>query len=362
MGNFSIEVPCNALGYGQVGFGVLRELFNRNLTPNIFFIGAPDLKPFIILPGFVEWLNFCSGKAETEFSENEPAISLWHLQGSHKRISSKKNILWTAHETDFLTDTEANIANKFDKILLTSNYSKQVFSSKLSEQKLGYCPNFYDDLHFFKTNRQYRNSAETITFGLYGKLEHRKQTLNTMVAWSNLYAGNKDYRLCCYVYNPFVPVEIQSNQIMQVFRGQKPWNVEIYPFQETNVAFNDAMNNTDIDLTGLSSAEGFNLPVFHSLCLGKQAVVLNAHAHKDFANSENSILVEPEGTQEIYDGQFFVKGARFNQGNMSKWSMPAAQKAMQEAVLKAKQPNLEGEKLKDTFSLQRSVDILLSEV
>lgn len=358
MSKFNIEVPVNPVSFGQIGYGVLVELFDRGLRPNIFIHGTPDLKSFIIKPGFVEWLQECTGKAETEFSVDYPTISLWHIQGSHKRLS-KKNVLWTAHECDRVTETEVNILKNYDKVLTTSNYSKEIFSKVLNN--VDWCPNFFDSLHFYNTNRTYRNS-NVITFGLYGKLEHRKHTTNIMIAWANTFANNSNYRLNCLIYNPFLPNEVQGNIINSVFQGRMPSNINILPFQESNIEYNEALNNADVDITGLSGAEGWNLPVFHSLCLGKQAVVLNEHAHRDFANSNNSFLVNSTKKIPIYDNQFFKRGANFNQGEMFAWDIQEAQQAMLNAANVAKQVNEEGKKLQQEYTVSRTVDKLLSEI
>ena len=74
------------------------------------------------------------------------------------------------------------------------------------------------------------------------------------------------------------------------------------------------MCSIDIDLTGLSGGEGWNLPAFNCTALGKWSVVLNASAHKDWATESNSILVEPSGQIPVDDGLFFKTGLPINQG------------------------------------------------
>ena len=54
----------------------------------------------------------------------------------------------------------------------------------------------------------------------------------------------------------------------------------------------------------MSGAEGWNLPAFNATALGKWSIVLNSSSHTDWANSDNSILVEPNGTETAEDGNF----------------------------------------------------------
>ena len=62
----------------------------------------------------------------------------------------------------------------------------------------------------------------------------------------------------------------------------------------------------------MSGAEGWGLPEFQSTAIGKHSVILNATGYKQWANEENSTLVEPSGKQPIYDNTFFKEGSQFN--------------------------------------------------
>ena len=82
-----------------------------------------------------------------------------------------------------------------------------------------------------------------------------------------------------------------------------------------NKVYNDYLNSADIVL-GMSGGEGWGLPEFHSVGLGKHAVILNATSYKEWANTDNAVMIEPSGKTEIYDNKFFIKGAPFNQGSI----------------------------------------------
>lgn len=354
--NFNIELPINSLSIGQVSYGLLNELFERGIEPNIFPIGGNvDLSAFIIKEGFVEWLQNCIRKADSSFRSEDTSISLWHIQGSHKRISNR-NILWTFHETDQLTASEQNILSKFDVVLAPSLYTKDVFSKYLDNVQ--YCPPFFDELHFFRTDRSYKDE-NTINFALIGKLEKRKHTIDTMVGWANKYANNPNFKLNACIYNAFIPIEEQNNQVLRAFGGKLPANINILPFQEKNTQLNDLMNKCDVHIS-CSGAEGWSLPIFNALCLGKQVIAMNAHSHKDFCDNDNSILIDPTGMDNIYDKKFFQEGANFNQGKFFLFSQQDFHSALDKAVERAKERNVNGEKLKDKFSVSKTVDTLLN--
>ena len=96
------------------------------------------------------------------------------------------------------------------------------------------------------------------------------------------------------------------NQAVQASLSGQNWsNVNFLPRLKTNSEMNDLMNSIDIDLSGLSNREGWNLPSFNATALGKWSIVSNCSAHKDWATNENSILVETIGKQPCYDNFFF---------------------------------------------------------
>ena len=63
---------------------------------------------------------------------------------------------------------------------------------------------------------------------------------------------------------------------------------------DKNIVYNDFLNSGDIIL-GMSGGEGWGLPEFHSVGMGKHAVVLNAHSYKDWADEINSVLIKESG-------------------------------------------------------------------
>ncbi len=356
MSNFNLEIPINNLSLGQVGYGVVYEIYKRGLSPNIFLIGNPDLRSFNQDVNFQYWLDGCLKKAQREFTKDQATISLWHISGSHKRITNK-SILWTVHECDTLTPTEINILSKHDQVLVTSNYSKEVFNSYGIGAEV--CPNYFDHLHFKPIEVP---KPDAITFGVFGKLEKRKHTRNTIVSWANQFGNKKEYRLVCCIWNAFINNDLQAQEINHWFGGKCPYNITFLNFQEKNEEYNKILNSIDVGIF-LSGAEGFNIPALTCLALGKQCIVLNAHAHKDFATEENAILVEPSGKEDISDGIFFQKGAEFNQGEMYKFSQEDAHEAYEKAVDKIKNGcivNEAGFRLQEDFSVKNTVDTLLS--
>ena len=359
---FNLEIPINSMSFGQVGWGVAYELYKRKLNPNIFPIGEINLAAFKPDANFQYWLTNCCKKAAKEYKNDSSTVTLWHINGSHKRLTDR-TALWTAYEASKPTETELNICRKFEKVFFTSNYARENFQNAGLENA-DFCPNFFDSVHLQNLNLSYSETDKPITFGLVGKMEKRKNTQQILASWANMFGNKKGYQLICCVFNPFVHPDAQISEINRIFGGQKPWNIEFLPFTEKNSEFNKILDRIDVDLSGLSGAEGWGLPCFNGICLGKVSVVLDAHAHKDYANSDNCVLVEPSGKIDIYDGMFFQPGAEFNQGEMFTFSQEAAHNSFKKSLdILASCSKVtrqeEGISLQEKFSVKQTVDKLL---
>jgi hypothetical protein len=263
------------------------------------------------------------------------------------------------HETSSPTETEVNICNNQEKVFFASNYTCDRF--KLNGAKnIAFCPLAFDKDSFSITQKQYLPKNITV-FGLYGKLEpQRKRHLKVIKTWLSKYGNNKQFMLHCCTFNSFLKPEIQQKMLLEAVGNQRWWNVNFLPFLQTNKMFNDALNSANIVL-GMSGGEIWGLPEFQSLCLGKHGVILNAHGYKEYADSKNAVLVEPNGEFEANDGMFFIKGMEFNQGNFYDWREEDFLVACDKAIERNKQNsvNEEGVKLQEQFTYKKSVDIIL---
>ena len=150
-----------------------------------------------------------------------------------------------------------------------------------------------------------------------------------------------------------------ESTLREVFEGKSYGNVNFLPFLPKNSQVNDYLNSIDIDIGGMSGAEGWNLPAFNSTCLGKWSIVLNSTSHKEWATQENCILIEPDGKEPIYDGIFFNEGSDFNQGNMYTFDEDELMSAMDKAEVLCKNENKEGLKLKNKFTYKKTLEKIL---
>jgi hypothetical protein len=351
-----VNAPINALSFGNVSVNILRELHKKDIDLVFFPIGdKAELEAYDKIDlSFVKYLQSATNSRYEKINKDIPTLKLWHIFGSETRYS-KNQSLFTFHEVSEVTSVEKNLLNLQDRIFVSSNYTKNIFELN-GVENVTYVPLGFDsDFHI--TNKTYLE--DKIHFGLLGKFENRKNTARIIKTWLKLFGNNSKYQLSCAITNPFLDKAKFQNELLKMLEGKQYNNLNFVPYMQTNSEVNDFLNSIDIDLGGLSGAEGWNLPSFNATALGKWSVVMNATAHKDWATTDNSILIEPSSLKDCYDDVFFKKGQAFNQGQFFNISDEEMENAILKSASYAKKPNPEGLKLQKEFTYEKTVETIL---
>lgn len=359
MNSINLFAPVNNLSFGNVTYNFLKELYARDAHINFFPIGQSiDFSPFDrASDDFKSWVQDRAKDRLLEVEKEIPTLKMWHILQGEQRITPKQ-YLYTFYELDSPTAVERSLVNLQDHTFFSSSHAHNCFQnigcSDTSPVPIGF------DEDFFETEKVYHK--DKIHFVLMGKFEKRKHTSKIIKLWLKKYGNNNDYQLTCAITNPFFKKEQMQQIIAQTMEGKSYFNINFLPYLNTNSEVNELMNSADIDLTGLSGAEGWNLPSFNMTCLGKWSMVLNATSHKDWATSENSILMESNKKIPAEDGLFFKAGQDYNQGNINDFDVDYFLSKMDEAVKKCQEPNTKGRELKDKFSYKKTIDCILNKI
>ena len=357
----SLRCPLNSTSLGNVSYNLLKSLYKKGVEVSLLpVLQKADFSSYDSMDAkFREWVSKSINDRFDTIDRKNPFVNLWHINGSDSKVADK-NLLYTFYETSEPTPQEVNLVNLYDSTCFSSRYSAELFTNSGAKNCRAIPLGFDDDL--FPTNKTYLK--DKVHFGLMGKWEKRKHTGKLIQCWAKAYGNNFDFQLTCCVNNKFLSQEETSQLKNQALMGREFGNINFLPWLEHNSQVNDYLNSIDIDLGGMSGAEGWNLPAFNSTCLGKWPIVLNATSHKDWATESNAILVNPSSKTEINDGKFFLNGSGFNQGEMYDFKEEDLFNAMDMAVRKvlSKEPNKEGIKLKEKFSYDNTVQQILNKL
>tara|TARA_R110000772_G_scaffold131639_1_gene239870 strand:+ start:1394 stop:2464 length:1071 start_codon:yes stop_codon:yes gene_type:complete len=348
-----VDAPLNSLSLGNVSVNIIKELKSKGHDIAIWPMNESsiDLSAYDLSNDDKSFFQDSINKRFDFLSSDIPSLKVWHLNGSENRKNAKQ-YLYTFYECSEPTDIEKSLCHAQTETIFSSSYAADQFDGTYVPLGL--------DPEFKKTDKSYLE--DVVHFGLMGKFENRKHTAKIIQTWIKKYGNNNKYQLTCCVTNPFFKEDEMAHIISNTLGGNRINNINFLPYLKTNKEVNEFLNAVDIDLTGLSGGEGWNLPAFNATCLGKWSIVLNETSHKDWANKDNSILVESSGYMDVQDGKFFMKGAPFNQGIFYNWNPDEVITAMEKAEAKVGQINSEGQKLADKFTYSKTVDGILSRI
>ena len=357
MNKIIFKAAFNNLSFGNVSYNIARELYKSDIKASIFPISNNfDFSAYDKMDeDFKRWLENSTNSRYTTLKKDIPCLSIWHINGSEESIGNK-NFLYSFYELDNPTFTEKSLVDFQEGVIFSSNHAKECFENVNCENVYNVPLGFDED--FFNTGKEYLEGK--IHYGLMGKWEKRKHTEQIIRIWAEKYGNNPDYQLTCCVVNPFFNEKQMNSIIGNALQGQKYSNINFLPRLKTNSEVNEFLNAIDIDLSGLSGAEGWNLPAFNATCLGKWSIVLNSTSHKDWANEENSILVKPSGETTSEDGVFFKKDSPFNQGNINTFKKEDVLNAFDRSEELYNKENKKGVSLKEKFSYKNTLDSILS--
>lgn len=313
--NISLHLPINNVSFGQVSIGILRYIKEKGLSPNIFPIGQIDPSFQDIDQEFAQWLQTNINKSVRTHKKSDPIFKLWHLTGSLESFSNDQ-YLFTFYELDSPTPEELNIIKNQKLVFVSNKYTKNIF--ELHDcQNIVNVPLYFDKYNFKQTKRNY-SVGDRVTFNVVGKFEKRKNHEKIIKLWIKKYGNNPKFFLNCAIYNPFISPEDNNKIISYLTEGKKYFNVQFLGMMPKNSLYNDYLNSADVVIG--CGTEGWALPEFHSVALGKHALILNAAGYKEWANEENAVIINPNGKTAVYDNMFFKEGQPFNQGNIFTFS------------------------------------------
>lgn len=359
--SLSLNLPVNSVSFGQISTLILRELFKSNKDVSLIPIGQPDLSTQSdISQQFGEWIQNSINQSLIKHSKKKKLFKLWHINGSFESYSDNQTLL-SFYELDQPTLVELNTVKNNNKVLFSSKETVDLYKN-LGCKNVEYIPLAFDKYNFNVVDKNYFMD-DRIVFNLVGKLEKRKHHLKLIELWANKFGNNKKYSLQCSIFNPFIKPEDQNNIISQTLQGKSYFNINFLPFMGQNKIYNDFLNSGNI-IIGMSGGEGWGLPEFHSVAMGKHSVIMNAHGYKSWANEDNSVLIEPNSKIEAYDGVFFHKGHPYNQGNIYDFNGDDFISACELAIKKVEKNkvNNAGLKLQDEFTSDKLVSNILSHI
>ena len=303
MVDVNLVAPVNHLGYGVVGYNVLKALRKAGASIALFPIGEPD------------WVgdeisNVLIQEAVTNshlYSNTSPSIRIWHQFGLDMFPGNGPRIGWPIFELDKFNDREKLHLSSVDALFVCSQWAKDVIRDNGIEVPTFVVPLGVDET-IFKCDEEERRSRPTWTrdttvFINIGKWEKRKGHDALLEAFCEAFETSDNVELWMINDNPFIGGEnlVWKKRYVNSAMGR---NVKFFARFDKHEHLAKIFNHVDCGVFP-SHAEGWNLEIPEMMACGAHVIATNYSGHTEFLSDTNSFLLNSTGTESANDGKWF---------------------------------------------------------
>lgn len=299
--DINLIAPLNQLGYGVVGYNVLKALSAANHGIAYFPIGDIKWSGDPMLKGLIDSVRHNA----TFYTPTAPCLRIWHQHELDMFVGSPR-IGWPIFELNKFTDREKHHLRSVDKLFVCSNWAKEVVSKELnidaSVIPLGVDTKtfYYDKAEVDKRPEWTR--ATTIYLNV-GKWEVRKGHNELLEAFNKAFEPTDDVELWMINDNPFIGHE--NEEWKRKYSNSKMGrNIKFLPRFESHDSLRKVFHHVDAGLFP-SKAEGWNLEIPEMMACGVNIIATNYSGHTEFVNEKNTRLLDVTGMELAKDGKWF---------------------------------------------------------
>ena len=293
--NLNYSSPCNPLGYGVAGLNILRELDAAGCSVAYFPIGEISASQ-----DDAEMIQRCVNN-QSQYDHLARSVRLWHQHDLAQHVGSGLRAGFPVFELDTFTQREIHHLGSMDRVLVCSNWAKDIVEKNVNELDVRVVPLGVDRSVFYDSPPQYN---DTTVFLNIGKWEIRKGHDILVKAFNKAFEKTDDVELWMMNHNPFIS-EKQDQEWKRMYAssnmGEK---VKFLDRVDDHKEVAAVMRASDCGVFP-SRAEGWNLEALEMMSCGKQVILTDYSAHTEFCTDDNSSLIPIESLEEAYDGIWF---------------------------------------------------------
>jgi glycosyltransferase involved in cell wall biosynthesis len=299
MNKLNMSCPIGVTGYGITSFNIYKSLCN-NIDITLFPIGTPALETI----EFRDKLSFDISK-QNNYSRTSPFFKIWHQFELASRVGIGKYVALTFFEVDKLRLNEIQMINHTDTIMVASEWAKQILIDNginvpIVVSPLGIDPTIFNESilnNVTKDNDKY-------VFLNIGKWEVRKGHDILIDIFNDAFTIDDNVELWMINYNPFLNSQ-ENNTWADLYKKSKLGSkVKIISRLEKHSDVANAIAMSDCGIFP-ARAEGWNNEIPEFFALNKPVILTNYSAHTEYANKDNSFLLEIDGLTQAKDDKFF---------------------------------------------------------
>lgn len=294
----NFTTPINKLSFGIVGTCLNHFLREEGVKVSLFPLNQSGLD--VVEPKYITAIQESLKNAEY-YNPDDTSLLWWHPHDLSLRRSKGKHVGMTIFEVDSFTPRELHSLNSIDEIIVNSQWAKQVLEENKVRPHIEVVPLGIDPTIFFPGPLE---DKEKIIFLSVGKWEIRKGHDLLIQAFNSAFQPTDNVELWCSHHNVFL-TENQTREWENYYLTSKLGNkVKFISPINTHSELANLMRVVDCGVFP-NHGEGFGLSILELMACGRPSIVTNCAAQTEYLTQENSLLVDPIGKVQAYDGIWF---------------------------------------------------------
>lgn len=299
------------LGYGAAAVNILKSLADLDIKIAWTPIGNPHLT-IPIHSEVQQWIN-----NQDSFDPNAPSILVWHENQLMLRPGKGECFALSFWELDTFNDRRIHHLNSVDHIICPTTWAKTILDKNNIKTPSTIIPLGVDTNLFQPSPAQKKD--DTFRFLVMGKFELRKNHHHLPEIFNTAFTPDDNVEFWLSCNNVFITPEEDlewKNYFLSTKLGDK---IKFLPQVPTDIELAKIMQSCDCGIS-ISSAEGFDMPLFYMMACGLQIICTNCTGHTEYCTLENSYLIDCKNLEWAMDSRWF--GVSDNKGYWHKFDQP----------------------------------------
>lgn len=300
MNKLNLMCAMSQTGYGITSFNIYKSLKKLDTDITLFPISNIQLDDNTQSPLIIEDIN-----KQNSFNNNNPCFKIWHQFDLATRIGNGLFSALTFFETDTLKPVEIHMINNLDFIFVASEWAKKILLDNgvkipIYVSRLGIDPEIFNN----QVNETVKKERDKYIFLNIGKWEIRKGHDVLVEIFNDAFTEKDNVELWMVNHNPFLS-EQETNSWINLYQSSKLKDkIKILPRVPTHKQLAQLIALSDCGVFP-ARAEGWNNEVPEFFALNKPVILTNYSAHTEYANKNNSFLIDIDKLVPAIDDKFF---------------------------------------------------------
>jgi len=300
--NINVTAPVNPLGYGQVGLNFLKALDAEGVRVSFWPIGP------IRVDNQEDSDIINRTQKNTEFFDHcAPSLRIWHQHDMAQHVGHGMHVGMPIFELDRFNDIEHNHLESLDQVIVNSQWAKGVVEKELKVTEnngpqtdvvpLGIDPAIFN----MKETGVARPNDATVFLNI-GKWEKRKGHDCLPAIFNKAFKPTDNVELWMMNDSPFIDATQRAKWERLYTNTPMGEKVRFIPRVNSHKDVADIMKLADCGIFP-SRAEGWNLEALEMMACGKDIILSDCTAHREYAEEKDLVPMGP--LEDANDGVWF---------------------------------------------------------